>query len=90
MVGHKGVGLFEKFRKCDLVGAGVVGFRKYVTMGGIWGFKDSSLWQNSTSFHDKSPQRLEIQRPYIKIIKAVYIKIISSINFTGKNSKGCW
>lgn len=35
MVGHKGVGLFEKFRKCDLVGAGVVGFRKYVTMGGI-------------------------------------------------------
>ena len=38
-----------------------------------------SIWQNSTSFHDKNSQQIGYRRTYLNVIKAVYDKLTANI-----------
>ena len=49
--------------------------------------KKKSLWQNSTSLHDKSPREIRDTGTYLNIIKAFYSKTIANINLSGKKLK---
>ena len=48
---------------------------------------EKSIWQNSTSFHDKNSHKSGYSGIYLNIIKAIYDKYIANIILNGKKLK---